>query len=116
MDHNHVRKGVTNASFNEDNSEILFGQVALLSVACGVYYSSWWVGGGVLFALFIALAIEPLSYLIVFLLSVGWGVAGYLLGVTINASGAPYVLAAIGFLMGLGVNMSGLQWAQDIGD
>ena len=48
-----VRKGVSNAHFNEEQSSIFIIEVFVISIVAGLYYSSWWVFGGVLLGLII---------------------------------------------------------------
>lgn len=111
---NDVRKGITNAKFNEENSTILFSQITLLSIGLGIYFKSWWVFGGTILGFLIGLNIKPLAVIICILLSVGWGLVGYGIGLLFESNPASIVLAIIGLLSGLGTNFSGLQWVEDI--
>ena len=52
-----VRKGVTDAKFNEEAFGFLFCEIVTLSIAAGVATSSWWCFGGVLLGLLIVIAI-----------------------------------------------------------
>jgi hypothetical protein len=109
-----VRKGVTNAHFNASNANFLFGQIILLAIAGGLYSESWWVFGAILISLIIFLRVKILALIVVFSLSAGWGFAGYIIGAAVGSSGASEVLAIVAFLSALGLNFSGLQWANDI--
>ncbi len=42
MSSEHVRKGVTNAKFNEEQSNILFIEIGILSILIGLMSKSWW--------------------------------------------------------------------------
>ncbi len=46
MSSEHVRKGVTNAKFNEEQSNILFIEIGILSILIGLMSTSWWAFGG----------------------------------------------------------------------
>ncbi|ART82033.1 hypothetical protein CBP31_04850 [Oceanisphaera profunda] len=111
-----VRKGITKAQFNEDNANILFAEIGITAIAVGVYFQSWFWGGGVLLALMICLFIKQIAILLILVFSVGWAVAGYFIGGIFESSQASIVLAILGFLCGLGANISALEWTKDIGD
>jgi len=40
MSHQDVRKGMTNANFNEENSNILFGEIAIIAIGAGLITQS----------------------------------------------------------------------------
>ena len=90
-----VRKGVSNAHFNEEQSSIFIVEVFVISIVAGLYYSSWWVFGGVLLGLIIAVFIKILSVPLMLAFSI--------------------VLAIIGFLAGLGCHLAAFEWVRDIG-
>ena len=73
MSSNDVRKGMTNAQFNEKQSGILMTEIFIIAVVCGLYFTSWWVFGGVLLGLLIGLFIPQVAIPFIILLSVGWG-------------------------------------------
>lgn len=110
-----VRKGVTNANFNEEQSNIFIIEVFVISIAAGVYYSSWWVFGGVLLGLIIAVFIKILSVPLMLAFSACWGYIGYMIGNYFESSSASIVLAIIGFLAGLGCHLVAFEWVRDIG-
>lgn len=111
---NSVRKGTTQAKFNEDNSNILSGEIVLISIAAGFLTKSWWWFGGTLLGFIMALRIPPLAYVLMVLLSAGWAAIGYGIGMFFDSQSASIVLAVIGFAAGLGANFSGLQWTRDV--
>lgn len=111
-----VRKGITNAQFNESNANILFAEIGIAAIAAGIYFQSWFWGGGVLLVLMISIFIKPIAILLVIVFSAGWAVGGYLLGGFFESNQASIVLAIFGFICGLGTNISALEWAKDIGD
>ena len=113
--HNDVRKGITNAQFNEDNSNILFFEIMILAAIAGIATESWWVFGGTFLGLTASLFIKPLAIVIIVLLSLAWGLAGYGIGTLFETIEASIVLAILGFVIGLGVHLSALEWAQDVG-
>lgn len=114
MIHKNIRKGITTAKLNEDNSNILFGEIALISIFIGLGSKSWWWGGGIFLALIIALNIRPVAIILMLILSVCWGMIGYGIGTLFDTTGAMVVLALFGFIIGLGVHLSALEWTEDI--
>jgi hypothetical protein len=111
---NEVRKGITQARFNEDASNMLFGEIFLVSIVCGFYWSSWWVFGLISIGLVISLMIKPLAIILAILLSIGWAIIGYGIGVFFDSSSGSIVLAILGLLAGLGAHISALTWVEDI--
>jgi hypothetical protein len=114
MSHQDVRKGMTNANFNEENSNILFGEIAIIAIGIGLITQSWWWGGGIFIGFIIALFIKPIAIFLMIVLSIGWGVVGYAIGAAFDSTGAMIVLSILGFLAGAGLHFSALEWAEDI--
>ncbi|HGA6477148.1 TPA: hypothetical protein ACIS76_000480 [Salmonella enterica subsp. enterica serovar Saintpaul] len=110
-----VRRGITNAHFNEQHSNILFGEVFLIAIVAGLVTKSWWVGGGTLAAFIIGLQFSFIAIPLLFILSLVWGAIGYGIGTLFESSGASWVIGIFAFLCGLGVHLAGLQWMKDIG-
>ncbi len=76
MEGANVRKGVTNARFNEQNVRTLSTEVLIISAAAGFLSGSWVVFGGVFLGSIILLFIKPLALILCILLSLGWGYIG----------------------------------------
>ena len=109
-----LRKDFTQANFNESNSNFLFGQIFVVSVALGLIAGSWWIFGISLIGLIVILRFKKVAVLVCFVFALAWGGLGIVIGVAFESVGASVVLAIIGFLVGLGGNLSGLQWARDV--
>ena len=116
MSHNEVRKGMTNAKFNEEQSGILFGEIFIISSGLGLYTQSWWIFGTTFIGLIIALFIPAIAIPLMIILSIGWGIIGFGIGAIFGSTGASVVLGIIGLLAGLGVHFAALQWANDVGE
>lgn len=114
MSYEDVRKGVTNAKFNEENSNILFGEITILSIFLGVFFKSWWIFGLVFLGCIIALRFERIALFMCIGFSIVWGVIGYGIGTLFDSIGASVVLGIIGLLSGLGANLRALEWVKDI--
>ena len=115
MNHQDVRKGITNARFNEKNSGILFTEISIVSIAIGFSTSSWILFGVSLLGLILILQIKTLALILCIIFSIMWAVIGYYVGEMISGTNAAIVLAIIGLLAGLGANISALEWVKDIG-
>lgn len=111
----HVRKGITNAHFNEENSGTLYGEILIIAIAIGIYMKSWWWFGGSLVGLIILVCLPYIGALLCFVLSLAWGVIGYAIGDgIIGSNAAGWVIGILAFLTGLSVHFSGRQWGKDI--
>jgi hypothetical protein len=91
MSTGNVRKGVTQAKFNEENVNIVIGEIAILSIAVGLYFQSWYVGGGVLLGLMLGILIPYVSVILAIIFSIFWsllaaGIASLLSESYINTS------------------------------
>ena len=110
-----VRRGVTNARFNEKMSGVLVGEVLIVSIALGIVYSSWWWFGGTLLA-FIILASSPLtSTLLCYAFGIVWGVIGYYIGMLLFGDSAGWVIGVIAGICGIGANFASKQYYDDLG-
>lgn len=115
MSSHDVRKGMTNAKFNEEQSGILIAEIFIIAIVVGLINKSWWIGGGTLAALIIALQIKVIAIPLMIVFSLVWGGIGYGIGTLFESSGASWVIGIIAFLCGLGTHMAGLQWVKDVG-
>ncbi|QPA33420.1 hypothetical protein [Thermaerobacillus caldiproteolyticus] len=115
--HREIRKGVTQAEFNEDASKILFGEIFIISVILGAMTHSWWVFGVCFIGLIACIWFEKTAFYLAIILSIGWGILGFLIGLNwIDNTGAAVVLSILGLLCGLGVHMAGLEYTRDIAE
>jgi hypothetical protein len=110
-----VRKGITQAKFNEENKNVIAGEVFLLSLLLGHFSGSWLVFVGSFLALVIAFQIKKLAVLLCVGFSIVWGVIGFYIGGYLGGTEAKIALSILGFIMGLGANFSSLEWMEDIG-
>nr|WP_287412779.1 zinc ribbon domain-containing protein [Pseudodesulfovibrio sp.] len=110
-----VRKGLTNAKFNEERANILYAEVIIIAIIIGFASQSWWIFGASVVALLITLAIPALTMALAILLSLGWAGIGYSIGDAFSdGMGAPLVLCFIGLICGLGTHLAALEWHEDI--
>lgn len=114
IDSDNIRKGITKADFNKENSNYLYTEVLIISVVSGLYSNSWIVFGVVLFALILGLNSKKISIFISIVLSIGWAVVGFFLGGLFESIEASIVLAIIGLVAGIGIHASARQWLKDL--
>lgn len=114
MGYKSVRKGIVNAKINEESAEILYVEIGIISIILGLVTQSWWWWAGTFFGLIFALQIKPIAFILIIALSSVWGVIGYCIGSVIGSQGAMEVISLTGFIVGIGVHLSALEWVQDI--
>ncbi|EEI3460375.1 hypothetical protein G3D33_004966 [Salmonella enterica subsp. salamae] len=111
-----IRQAIEQSKMNESNVNILFIEIFIISIACGLTFQSWWVFGCLFIGLLVSLNIKILSHILIILLSIGWGGVGCGIGILIDSTGATIILTILGLLIGFGIHLSGLQWVRDISD
>ena len=52
-----TRKGVTQARFNDEASNIIFSEIFILSVVVGIYFNSWYIFGGTIIGFMVCMFI-----------------------------------------------------------
>ncbi len=109
-----VRRGYTQAEFNETASNWLFGEILLLSVFLGLASSSWWVFGGLLLGMIFMLWVRKLAIILLTLLSIFWTVIVFGLGLEYGGYGAAFVLSIIVLLVTGGLHVRALEWVDDV--
>ena len=129
-----TRKGITQAKFNENASNIIFGEIVILSGVVGYYYSDWYIFGGMLVGLIICLYIPIINIFVGFFLSILWALIGaaitcYFKDINLQYSSdslellgrlfstpATQVIGGICFLSGLGLHLGTIEWTRDLTD
>jgi hypothetical protein len=117
MSSNEVRKGVTQAQFNEQSGFIL-GADAMVLCGAAWYFSGNWVYAVVTFAAIgILIQIKAIAQAFAWVMSAGWAFAAYKASLYFDAGTAgAVVVAAIAGLFALGLHLAAIQAAHDIGD
>lgn len=109
-----VRRGITQAQFNKDASNLLFIEIFAISIVGGFYYKSWWVFGGILFIMLAMLGIRFLAIILLVALSLFWGGVGWYIGSYFWETSAAVVVGIIALLSSGGMHMSALEWVEDL--
>ena len=126
-----TRKGVTQARFNDEASNIIFSEIFILSVVVGIYFNSWYIFGGTIIGFMVCMFIPVINILMGILLSTLWALIGArvvcflkdidipdpsntleFLGSVLN-NPASQVVAGIIFLSSLGAHLSTIEWIRD---
>jgi hypothetical protein len=111
-----VRKGVTQAKFNEQASGIFFSQVFVSAVAIGLWASSWIVFGVAFVGLIFAATKPQTQKILVLVFGISWGVLAWFLAGIFFGLAAQVVLGILFAMAGLGINLSAIEWVKDMGD
>ena len=112
-----VRKGITDAKFNEGASDFVFGESIILSISAGWAAHSWWCFGGVFLGLLIIIHVPQIVRFICWIAAIAWGAFGFWVGKSlVEDMGAAVVLFVVLGLAGYGIHAAGAQWFQDLGD
>lgn len=105
-DSENMRSGVLGAIYDYKNRKIVGAELIIIAVACGVYFASWWVFGGVLIGLILMFSIRILSFLLCIILTLVWGLLGFMIGQSIGGNTPGFVFAGISLLLGYFVHSS----------
>lgn|GEM_PF-897628 len=111
-----VRRGMTNAKFNEEMSNVLGYEVSFIAISIGLLTKSWWWGGGTFLALMILTWIPSTGKILCVILGIAWGVIGYYAGNYFFSADAGWGIGIILGLCGIGANLAGRQHLEDIGN
>ena len=114
MSVNETRAGMLQAENYSSFSGVIFFETLVLSLAFGFYSMSWWVFGGVLFGLTVALFIYPLNIIIVAILVSGWAIilAGF--GYNIGGLPASIIFGVIGLVVAVGAHYASIGALMDL--
>jgi hypothetical protein len=110
-----IRRGITQAKYNEDQATTFYKEVLILSIVVGVFLQSWFVFLGALIFLFVGIHVPVLGTIIIWGLSCAWGIGGYAFGSIFNDE-ASIVLGILAFLAGLATHYSAKEYGADLSD
>jgi len=130
-----TRKGFTQATFNDEASNFLIGEILIASIVGGVFFESWYVFGGMLVGLIILFIIPVINIILSIVFSLFWAVTGawiacYYQDINLNletkisidlvtllfSTPASQIVGGLLFLCGLGMHMAGIEWVRDVSD
>jgi len=129
-----TRKGVSQAKFNEDASNFIFGEITILSVVIGLYFSSWYIFGIILIGLIISMFVPVIRFFTGIIISIFSAVISavvicflqdidipdpYNFLTFLNSvfdNPASKVVGGIIFIISLGLHFATLEWTRDVTD
>ncbi|HEB87904.1 MAG TPA: hypothetical protein ENI68_12945 [Gammaproteobacteria bacterium] len=109
-----VRRGVTQATFNEKFGGFLSLQIFALAGGIGYFFKSWIAFGLLLFLLIVALQMPKAAVVMIVVFSVGWAVIAFFVAGMFTGLDGQIVVSILCGLTALGANSAGLQWSKDI--
>lgn len=106
-----VCDGIINAKLMDEGLNILIFEIFLVSGVLGYWKHSWGVFWGSFGLFSTTLFFKPLAKILIIILSIAWGIGGYLMGRYSfgNSIVSEVVLSCLGVLSSLAVHRSALQ-------
>ena len=114
MDYRDVRKGATQAEFNDTASTFLFGEIFIVSVGLGIAFTSWFVFGLALLGLIILVNFKSAAIYVCGLFSICWGALIFVIGDAIGGLGAGIVLGIIALIVSVGLHIGAMEYVEDM--
>lgn len=109
-----VRKGVTNAKFNDSASSLFFAEIFILSVIIGAINQSWGVFGVTFIVIFVMSMIRQLMIILMVILTITWSILGLSLGMMLGGWVAAVSFGVIALAASAGIHMGAYEWTQDM--
>ena len=114
-----IRKGIIQAQFDTKSFNVLVGEIFIVTVLLGIGFHSWLMFGLSFLAFIILISLPQTAGPIIFAFSFIWGLIAFDIGFFVCGGGfggfiGGIVFGAIGFLMGLGIHLSAVQYSQDL--
>lgn len=113
--HQEVRKGITQAKFNETAFSVVAVELVIIAIAAGILTHSWIVFGVSLVGLLICLQIRKVAIIMSIILSVGWGFVAWKLAAIFDISlTGLIVISILATLIGGGYHIASMEYAEDL--
>ncbi|KFN07239.1 MULTISPECIES: hypothetical protein [Paenibacillus] len=109
-----VRRGVTQAKFNDTASNWLYGEIFVISVAIIIFTGSWVLFGISLIGMIVLTVIRRLAVVLMVLLSLFWAIIGGVIGLHLGGIAAAIVIGVIALLVTGGLHIRALEWIDDM--
>ena len=131
-----VRKGITQAKFNEEAANLIYGEIALVSIVGGLYFQSWYVFGGLFIGLIFGFLIRGLNIILAITFSILWSLIAAVvvdafvrddsidiekmewweLIIQFYSTSASQVIGGLVLLSSLGWHFASVEWSRDLVD
>lgn len=109
-----VRTGVSQAEITNSASDKLYSEIIFFAIAMGFFFGSWYLFGGVLVGLIVAIYVPILRIIVLAFFAILWGVIGAYIGFKTMHQEASIVLGIIGLILGAITHMNALIWLDDM--
>lgn len=109
-----VRRATTQFDYNKKMSKLFAYEISAIAFGAGALMDSMWVAIGIFLGLIVLLMIPAFSAALCFILGIAWGVVGYVVGGYIFGSSAAVPVAIAAAIAGLGANLAGRQYFEDM--
>src|SRR5699024_286682 len=109
-----IRKGVTNAKYNDTASTLFFGELLLLSIILGSINKSWAVFGIVLLVTVVLSYIKQTLVILMVALTIAWSILAYIIGLSLGGWLAAIPISIIVLLLSTGIHVGAYEWMRDI--
>ncbi|MCK0470409.1 hypothetical protein [Halalkalibacter sp. APA_J-10(15)] len=114
MEFKSVRKGITQANFNDSASTFLFGEIAIISIIAGISTLNWTVFGIVLLGLIAFTCFRKGAIILIILFSICWTIIGLLIGGMLGGPIAGIIFGIIALIVSAGFHIGALEWMDDM--
>jgi len=112
-DNNALRKEISQSIVDAKNqgngAGLALAEIIVISVALGIYYSSWWLFGGVLFGLIILMCFKVTKIILLVVFIIAWVFMAWIIGQWFENLGASVVLSIIALLISGGLHVQAFE-------
>ena len=110
-----VRRGITQANINVNDTNIYYAEIFIASILTGILLQSWLIFGIVFVTLAVGINVPIISTLIILIMCIIWGLGGLFIG-SLFTQIAGIVLGGLFFLWSLAVHRSAREYTNDYTD
>jgi type II secretory pathway component PulF len=100
-----IKQGVLDAKNEGNGAGLAIGEIIVISIGSGLYFSSWWLFGGLLFGLLALLFFKVTKIALLVLFTIAWIIAAWIVGQMFESIGASVVLSIIALLISGGLHL-----------
>lgn len=111
-----VRKGMTQSNFNAQYAGLVPWEILIMSIAAGIYFTSWWVFLLVLVLLLLGIQMPVIGELLMLVVSVPIGAIFGFIGLMISGWGAFIVIGGLAYWITVYMHFVSLMYNRDIVD
>lgn len=114
MGYKDVRRGNTQADFNEGASTFLFGEIIIISIITGLATFNWVVFGIILLVLSALTWFRIGAIFLTIILTLCWAIIGFIIGMFLGGVIGGIVFGIIALLSSGGAHLGAVEWMDDM--